>query len=364
MEVFFSPGEHSRRLKLINVPVVPTLAVRWHSDAPGVPNRSTRIDMKTHYWLGHLLAVVFLVGTTGTAHAQDYINQTAIETVLTQNRVDDLEDLPEIYYRYQVLGDGRSNTVLARNSFYKLLGRGDMELGKERAKLVELLNRTLLTSAQIGDTLVVPEKFDADFRAYSPFPRYYPGARDFEKLFIIHKSIQAWAAYEYGQLARWGIVNTGAEESPTPTGRYNFNWKEEYRVSSLSPPGEPWEMYWVFNFHNARGIHIHQYPMPTGGPTSHGCVRLVDTDAKWIYDWADPWKVANGRVDYASAGSRVIEPGTTVIVIGDDPEGAPLPFDLKKRYPVLKRVYLPTHPYDIPAGTPQQEHFDRLRASR
>lgn len=314
-------------------------------------------------------ASAILIGLLMTAappasQAQDYINQTAIETVLTQNRVSDLEDLPEIYYRYQVLDDGRGNTVLARNTFYKMLGRGDMEIGKERAKLVELLNRRLLANAEIGDTLVVPEKFDADFRAYSPFPRYYPGAREFGKLFIIHKSIQAWAAYEYGQLARWGIVNTGAEESPTPTGRYNFNWKEEYRVSSLSPPGEPWEMYWVFNFHNARGIHVHQYPMPTGGPTSHGCVRLVDSDAKWIYDWADPWKVANGRVDYASAGSRVIEPGTTVLVIGEDPEGAPLPFDLKKRYPVLKRVRLPSHPYDVPAGTPQQEHFDRLRASR
>lgn len=320
--------------------------------------------MKAQSRFLYLLLGVVLAGLPEAAGAQDYINQTAIEAVLTQNRVDDLEELPEIYYRYQVLDDGRGNTVLARNSFYKLLGRGDTELGQERAKLVELLNRKLLGNSEIGDTLVVPEKFDADFRAYSPFPRYYPGAREFDKLFIIHKSIQAWAAYEYGKLARWGIVNTGGKEHPTPTGRYNFNWKEEYRVSSLSPPGEPWEMYWVFNFHNARGIHIHQYAMPTGGPTSHGCVRLVDTDAKWIYDWADPWEVANGRVDYASAGSRVVEPGTTVIVLGDDPDGVPLPFDLKKRYPVLKRVELPAHPYDVPAGTPQQEHFDRLRASR
>jgi len=320
--------------------------------------------MTMRNWLGHALLALLVVALAAPARAQDYINQEAIENVLTQYRVNDLEDLPEIYYRYEILTDPRGNSVLARNSFYKMIGRGDSELGRERAKVVELLNRKLLVNAQIGDTLVVPEVFEVDFRAYSPFPRYYPGARDFEKLFIIHKSVQAWAAYEYGQLVRWGIVNTGSEETPTPTGRYNFNWKEEYRVSSLSPPDEPWEMYWVFNFHNERGIHIHQYPMPTGGPTSHGCVRLVDTDAKWIYDWADPWTVSNGRVDYASAGSRVIKPGTTVLVLGEDPVGAPHPFDYKKRYPVLRRLELPAHPYDVPAGTPQQEHFDRLRASR
>lgn len=320
--------------------------------------------MRIRYGLTILTTVLCAAAVSLPAAAQGYINQTAIEEVLTQSRVRNLDDLPEVYYNYYVLDDGRNNTVLARNTFYKIIGRGDMELGQQRAKLVELLNRRLLAHANVGDTLIVPEKFELDFRAYSPFPRYYPGAREFDKLFIIHKTIQAWAAYEYGQLSRWGIVNTGSKESPTPTGRYNFNWREEYRVSSLSPPGEDWEMYWVFNFHNARGIHVHQYAMPTGGPTSHGCVRLIDSDAKWIYDWADPWKVSNGRIDYASAGSRVIRPGTTVIVVGDDPEGDPLPFELKRRYPILKKVELPAHPYDVPPGTNQQEHFDRLRASR
>ncbi len=320
--------------------------------------------MKIRYGTALLLAAILTVACTLQATAQSYINQTEIEEVLTSHRVDHLDDLPEVYYNYYVLDDGRNNSVLARNTFYKIIGRGDIEIGRDRAKLVELLNRLHLQQIGVGDTLVVPEKFELDFRAYSPFPRYYPGAREFDKLFIIHKTTQAWAAYEYGQLARWGIVNTGSEESPTPTGRYNFNWKEEYRVSSLSPPDEDWEMYWVFNFHNARGIHIHQYPMPTGGPTSHGCVRLIDTDAKWIYDWGDPWTVSNGRVDYGSAAGRIIEPGTTVLVLGDDPEGHPLPFDFKQRYPVLRRIDLPAHPYDVPPGTAQQEHFDGLRASR
>src|SRR5690554_3745888 len=317
--------------------------------------------MTMRNWLGHALLALLVVALAAPARAQDYINQEAIENVLTQYRVNDLEDLPEIYYRYEILTDPRGNSVLARNSFYKMIGRGDSELGRERAKVVELLNRKLLVNAQIGDTLVVPEVFEVDFRAYSPFPRYYPGARDFEKLFIIHKSVQAWAAYEYGQLVRWGIVNTGSEETPTPTGRYNFNWKEEYRVSSLSPPDEPWEMYWVFNFHNERGIHIHQYPMPTGGPTSHGCVRLIDTDAKWIYNWADTWKTTSKSTGIASVGARILEPGTMVLVLGEDPEGLPHPFEYKKRYPILKKVELPADPWEVPPGTNQQVVFDRLR---
>lgn len=316
--------------------------------------------MRTHRWLA-LLALLLL--TALPARGQAYINQTAVENLLNRQQTD-LDQLPEVYYNYYVFYNKRDNSVLARNTFYKIIGQGDMELGMERAKLVEILNRRLLTETNIGDTLVVPDQFGLDFRAYSPYPHYYPGARDFDKLFIIDKTTQSFAAYEYGKLARWGIVNTGAKESPTPTGRYNFNWKEEYRVSSLSPADEPWEMYWVFNFHDARGIHIHQYLMPTGGPTSHGCVRLVDADARWIYNWADGWKTSARGSGFGSRGAKIVAPGTTVLVVGEDPEGYPHPFDYKNRYPVLKRIELPEHPYDVPAGTPQQEYFDKVRLSQ
>lgn len=292
--------------------------------------------------------------------AQDYINQTALEDIL-EHQNEDLDAIPEVQYHYYILHHSSGNNVLARNTLYKVLGDGDLALGKKRARLVELLNRVLIRNLKIGDTLVIPNQFDLDFRAYSPFPRYYPGGRDFDKLFIMDKSIQAFGAYEYGKLVRWGVINTGAPENPTPNGRFNFNWKEEYRISSLSPPGEPWEMYWVFNFHDARGIHVHQYPMPTGGPASHGCVRLIDADARWVFYWADPWQTTAGGTGIESRKGKIIKQGTTVLVIGEDPVGRPRPFLFKKRYPVLKRVELPAHPYDVPPGTPQQEFFDRLR---
>lgn len=306
--------------------------------------------------------VCLAVGLFHSASAQGYFEQEQIEDLLS-TRAENLDDLPEVYYEYAVLDDLSGNTVLARNQFYTELGDGDTELGRKRAQLVELLNRVRMQDVALGDTLVVPTRFDLDFRAYSPFPRYYPGARNLDKVFIINKTIQAFAAYEHGQLARWGIVNTGHPDSTaTPNGRFNFNWKVEERVSTLSPPGEEWRMHWVFNFHDARGIHIHQYAMPTGGPTSHGCVRLVDADAKWVYDWADPWKTTQGHMGPSTRQGELLAPGTMVLVLGDDPPNwHPQPFEFKERYPVLKRVDLPNNPYEVPPGTYQQERWDRQR---
>lgn len=296
--------------------------------------------------------------------AQGYFNQYAIEDILTR-RADNIDDLPEVYYEYAVLDDPSGNSVVARNRFYSRLGQGNIEQGRKRAQLIELLNRQTIENTALGDTLVVPTRFGLDFRAYSPFPRYYPGAHSFEKLFIIHKKVQAFAAYEYGKLARWGIVNTGNPDSTaTPTGRFNFNWKEKKRVSTMSPPGDEWVMRWVFNFHASRGIHIHQYSMPTGGPTSHGCVRLIDADAKWIYDWAEPWETTRGHMGPSSGRGNLLDPGTMVLVVGDDPDGTPQPFEYKARYPILKRVELPNNPYDVPPGTNQQEMWDRLRTQQ
>jgi len=310
------------------------------------------------------LMLVLIVGSTGIAAAQGgFIDQEAVADLLN-HRAEALDDIPEVFYEYYVLNSSSGNNVIARNNFYKIIGQGDIDVGRARALLTEMLNRRLMQNTNIGDTLVIPTRYDLDFRAYSPFPRYYTGGREFDKLFIMDKTTQAFAAYEYGQLVRWGIINTGnPEESPTPAGRYNFNWREEYRVSSLSPPGEEWEMYWVVNFYQERGMHVHQYEMPTGGPLSHGCVRLVDADAQWVYNWADTWKTTARGNGIGSGSGRILEQGTTVLVIGKEPDDHPHPFEYKNRYPVLQRIALPAHPYDVPPGTPQQAHFDKMRAA-
>ncbi len=293
------------------------------------------------------------------AQAQEttHFRQKNIAEVI-ERRSGDLDDVPEVYYDYYVVRN--DSRLEARLKLYR-------RYGEDNKGLLQLLNRNDLENLRPGDTLVVPTDLALDFRAYSPFPRDYPGARGIEKLVVLDKSVQAFGAYEWGRLARWGIINTGTESARTPSGRFNVNWKQDHRVSTLSPgygsdaPGaELWEMYWVMNIHETRGIHLHQYALPMGGPASHGCVRLSDPDARWLYGWTDTWQKTGGD-DISSVGATINEQGTMVLVIGHDIVGQPSPFVFRSAYPVLRRVRLPASPYDVPAGTPQQEAFDRFR---
>ena len=307
------------------------------------------------------ILVAFILPATSSLAQGGYIDQDAVEGLLNL-RAENLGDVPEVFYEYYVLEDERGNSAMARNKFYRLIGEGDAHLGRQRAELVQMINRRIMQTFTVGDTIIMPNLFGLDFRAYSPFPRYYNAGREFDKLFIMDKTIQAFAAYEYGELMRWGIINTGnPDETPTPYGRFNFNWQAEMRISSESPPDEDWEMHWVMNFHARDGMHVHQYEMPTGGPMSHGCVRLVDADAKWVYHWADTWTTTSSSKGIASVGAKILKQGTTVLVIGEEPREKPQPFQYGRRYPSLKPVHLPAHPYDVPPGTTQQERFDQIR---
>ena len=294
-----------------------------------------------------------------------YFSQSWLVDTMNRRHEDSIREVPHVTYDYYIVPEGQ-NRLQARLALYSRFG-GDRDVIKP---LLWLLNRNDLENLQPGDTLVVPSQFALDFRAYSPFPRYYPAGRDIEKIVFLDKHIQAWGAYERGELARWGIINTGTESARTPSGRFNVNWKEEYRVSTLSPGypdgrngGELWEMYWVMNLHEARGIHMHQYALPTSGPASHGCIRMLEPDAKWLYEWTDEWDVENQREHISSVGGTITDQGTPVLIIGKDISEPPAPFIHRSDYPAIRMVALPPNPYDVEPGTDQQEMFDRRRAS-
>ena len=291
-----------------------------------------------------------------------YFSQSWLVDTMDRRTSESIRDVPRVHYSYYVVPQGQ-NRLEARLALYNEFG-GDRDVIKP---LLWLLNRNDLENLSPGDTLVVPTHFGLDFRAYSPFPRYYPGAAGLGKIVILDKQIQAWGAYERGELARWGIINTGVESARTPAGRFNVNWKEEYRVSTLSPgygkpegQGDLWEMYWVMNLHEARGIHMHQYALPTSGPASHGCIRMLEPDAKWLYGWTDTWTVENQRDPISSVGADIKDQGTVVLIIGEDISEPPRPFLHRDRYPVIRMVNLPPDPYAVEPGTEQQKAFDRL----
>jgi len=176
------------------------------------------------------------------------------------------------------------------------------------------LNRLDARHLRAGATILIPEQID-ELINYSPFPHRLNTGREIPKLILVSLRVQAFAAYEYGNLVRWGPTSSGKKASPTPAGLYHTNWKSKANRSSIN---NEWLLPWYFNLDSQRGIAFHQYDLP-GYPASHGCVRLLDDDAAWIYGWADQWMLSADR-------SRVEVDGTPVIVFGKYDYGKEAPW--------------------------------------
>lgn len=291
-----------------------------------------------------LLATAALLFIHHNISAQGYVHQEAITTIVeTQGYSDSLEQVDwEVYpYSDNIKGDkkGYWTEFLAHIEDNTAGSHG----GKRRF-IVEMANRISAENFKPGQTLLVPTSFPDNYCAYSPYPFVYKAAADMPKLLIIDKYTQTFGAYENGKLVRWGIVSTGLHDNATPPGRYNFNWKAEYRQSSAAPEGELWEMYWMFNFHAAEGIHVHQYALPIGAAASHGCVRMSIDDAKWNFKWANGWVKENGRI---------VRNGTPLMIIRQNPEGRPAHWAVEDGK-VKSLVQLPETLDELPAGTPAQ----------
>jgi len=96
---------------------------------------------------------------------------------------------------------------------------------------------------------------------------------------------------------------------------YFTNWKSKETRSSIN---SAWRLPWYFNLDNLRGVAFHQYDLP-GVPASHGCVRLLQEDAQWIFGWADQWILTGER-------SSIAAYGTPVVIFGDYSYGAQPPW--------------------------------------
>jgi len=161
--------------------------------------------------------------------------------------------------------------------------------------------------------LVVPDSFDTEL-SYSPLPASLPALTTVPKFILVSRQMQAFGAYEQGVLVRWGPTSTGKRTTPTDSGLFFTNWKSRQAISTDDPS---WLLDWYVNFVALKGIAFHQYDLP-GRPVSHGCVRLLEVDARWLYQWSDEW--VPGR------GSEVKRYGTPVLVMGDYDYAAPAPW--------------------------------------
>jgi len=196
----------------------------------------------------------------------------------------------------------------------KFLSQLRSEIGEEKMAALLKLNRLDAQHLRAGVTLVIPEQVD-ELTAFSPFPDRIEAVREIPKLVLVSLRVQAFGAYEFGSLVRWGPTSSGKKASPTPAGLYHTNWKSKATRSSIN---NEWLLPWYFNLDNRRGISFHQYDLP-GYPASHGCLRLLADDAAWIYGWADQWTLSTDR-------RRVEAYGTPVIVFGKYDYGKQAPW--------------------------------------
>lgn len=164
------------------------------------------------------------------------------------------------------------------------------------------------------DSLVIPDTIFSDFMAYSPFPLSAGILKDVKKMVVFSYAIQAFAVYESGRLIKWGPTSMGSKSHPTPTGLHFANWKAKTAISTVK---SEWILNWNFNIQNKMGVGWHEYALP-GYPASHSCLRLLESDAKWLYDWAEQWILKDNQ--------NLLAQGTPTIVFGSYPFGSRRPW--------------------------------------
>jgi lipoprotein-anchoring transpeptidase ErfK/SrfK len=198
-------------------------------------------------------------------------------------------------------------------------------------RILEKLNRVDRFHLRRMSQIVVPTDFAIDLLQWSPIPKDLSCIVNAPKLIVVHVPSQVFGAYEHGILVRWGPVSSGREKNPTPSGLFHLNWRSRARHSTDDPN---WHMEWYFNFHNQRGLAFHKYSLP-GRPASHACIRLLERDAVWLYNWGESWTLTADR-------SAVVTAGTPVYIMGEyaynlDPPWlhpeqlpTPMPIDLQE----------------------------------
>ena len=170
--------------------------------------------------------------------------------------------------------------------------------------LVLALNRVDALNLKKLDSIVVPTDFSGDLEFYMPFPIEVATLNEVSKIILFSYATQAFATYEYGILTHTGPTSLGREKDKTPTGLFFTNWKAEETISTFN---DEWKLKWNFNIENKLGIGFHEYELP-GYPASHSCLRLLEKDAKMLYEFADQWELENAE--------KVRLKGTPVIVFG------------------------------------------------
>jgi len=196
----------------------------------------------------------------------------------------------------------------------KSIAELESKYGKDGFEAILKINRVDRRHVTSVATLMVPAE-KTPLLALAPFPAELDAVSHVGKMIVVSRQVQAFGAYESGKLVYWGPTSTGKSASPTPAGLYSTNWRAKETRSSIN---SSWRLPWYFNLDNIHGVAFHQYDLP-GVPASHGCVRLLEQDAQWVFNWAEQWILAGERNSIAAYG-------TPVLIFGNYSYGAQAPW--------------------------------------
>jgi hypothetical protein len=154
-------------------------------------------------------------------------------------------------------------------------------------------------SALIGPDMSIMEK---ELLAHQP---EYPG----QKWIEVNVTTQQVTAWEGEEPVFTFSASTGLPYTPTVLGKFNIYWKLQSTLMAGADyylPDVPYTMY----FYQGYALHGAYWHNNFGQPMSHGCVNLEPSQAKALFEWADPI-IPPGQTQVVASADN---PGTLVVV--------------------------------------------------
>lgn len=114
-----------------------------------------------------------------------------------------------------------------------------------------------------------------------------PGAKWIE----VNLYEQTLAAYEGDRLVYATLVSSGRARTPTVTGLFRIQVKARTTLMDGDIFGYYYleDVPWTMFFYQGYALHGAYWHDRFGLPQSRGCVNLAPIDARWLFEWAEPY---------------------------------------------------------------------------
>jgi len=167
---------------------------------------------------------------------------------------------------------------LAKKNMRDWINKGEANSVEKIVVFIEKINRAERSFFRKNKTLLLPVNLTTVY-SYKPLEEKQKKF-SYNKLIFVDLSKQCFGAYENGRLVNWGPISSGKGGHKTKPGDFQVNFKHLNHFSSIYRC----KMNFALNING--NIFLHQGILP-GWADSHGCVRLLKIDAKYLYNWAE-----------------------------------------------------------------------------